>query len=410
MVNINVRRLTPRGFGRLSLLVTIGLAQLVVLAADELSSVHTENQGQQEAGNITSNEPDLTLTELQRQELVLLARILDEAMSDPQVAFRRGLDWDQDMLKGPQGTVYVPYTLRIDPDVLGSESIVAGIRVVERGETVSGPATPPQTQSNALEQDSTQGQSTASTAGLGMESSVTEPRTYAFEDFHFVTLSDMQMQDGAYQFSRALQVPDGQYDVYVALKDLQLVDTPDELMQNLSTEVRQAVFKFAVNIPDLSNDLSTSSVFVYERTERISTALTFAQQRVDPYAIGAMRFVVRNSENFSTADELKFGFFIYNMQTDTNGKPDVTVEYNFHRQGEAGEEFFIASSPQEFNNETLQSQWDVAAGHQLLVGQDVPLSVFPVGSYRMGITVTDNASGNLLTRDIHFTVGEQVES
>jgi hypothetical protein len=243
-----------------------------------------------------------------------------------------------------------------------------------------------------------------------MESSVTEPLTYAFEDFHFVTLSDMQMQDGAYQFSRALQVPDGQYDVYVALKDLQLVDTPDELMQNLSTEVRQAVFKFAVNIPDLSNDLSTSSVFVYERTERISTALTFAQQRVDPYAIGAMRFVVRNSENFSTADELKFGFFIYNMQTDTNGKPDVTVEYNFHRQGEAGEEFFIASSPQEFNNETLQSQWDVAAGHQLLVGQDVPLSVFPVGSYRMGITVTDNASGNLLTRDIHFTVGEQVES
>ena len=157
MVNINVRRLTPRGFGRLSLLVTIGLAQLVVLAADELSSVHTENQGQQEAGNITSSEADLTLTELQRQELVLLARILDEAMSDPQVAFRRGLDWDQDVLKGAEGTVYVPYTLRIDPDVLGSESIVAGIRVVERGETVSGSATPPQTQSNALEQDSTRG-------------------------------------------------------------------------------------------------------------------------------------------------------------------------------------------------------------------------------------------------------------
>ena len=67
MVNINVRRLTPRGFGRLSLLVTIFLAQLVVLAADELSSVHTENQGQQEAGNITSSETGLTLTALQNQ-------------------------------------------------------------------------------------------------------------------------------------------------------------------------------------------------------------------------------------------------------------------------------------------------------------------------------------------------------
>ena len=406
MVNINVRRLTLRGFGRLSLLVAIGLAQLVVLAADELSSVHTANQGQQEAGNITSNEPDLTLTELQRQELVLLARILDEAMSDPQVAFRRGLDWDQDVLKGAQGTAYVPYTLRIDPDVVGSESIIAGIRVVERGETVPGSATTPQTQSNALEQDSTEGQSTASPAELGIGSSVTEPPTYAFEDFHFVTLSDTQMQDDAYQISRALQVPGGQYDVYVALKDLQLVDTPDELMQNLSTEVRQAVFKFAVNIPDLSNDLSTSSVMVFERLERISTALTPAQLRADPYAIGSMRFVVRNSENFSAADELKFGFFIYNMQTDTNGKPDVTVEYNFHRQGEAGEEFFNATSPQEFNEETLRPNFNAELGHQLLAGQDVPLSVFPVGSYRMGITVTDNASGNLLTRDIHFTVGE----
>ena len=121
MVNINVRRLTPRGFGRLSLLVTIGLAQLVVLAADELSLVHTENQGQQEAGNITSSEADLTLTALQNQEATLLARMLDEAMSDPQVAFRRGLDWDQDVLKGAQGTAYVPYTLRIDPDVVGRE-------------------------------------------------------------------------------------------------------------------------------------------------------------------------------------------------------------------------------------------------------------------------------------------------
>jgi len=406
MVNINVLRLTPSGFGRLSLLAMIGLAQLVVLAADDMHSVHKENLGQQEAGNITSAGTDLTLTALQNQEATLLARILDEAMSDPQVAFSRGLDWDQDVLKGAQGTAYVPYTLRIDPDVVGSESIIAGIRVVERGETVPGSATTPQTQSNALEQDSTEGQSTASPAGLEMGSSVTEPPTYAFEDFHFVTLSDTQMQDDAYQISRALQVPGGQYDVYVALKDLQLVDTPDELMQNLSTEVRQAVFKFAVNIPDLSNDLSTSSVMVFERLERISTALTPAQLREDPYAIGSMRFVVRNSENFSTADELKFGFFIYNMQVDINGKPDVTVEYNFHRQGEAGEEFFNATSPQEFNEDTLPPQWNLAEGHQLLVGQDVPLSVFPVGSYRMEISVADNTSGNLLTRDVHFTVGE----
>ena len=130
MVNINVRRLTPRGFGRLSLLAMIGLAQLVVLAADDMHSVHKENLGQQEAGNITSAGTDLTLTALQNQEATLLARILDEAMSDPQVAFRRGLDWDQDVLKGAQGTAYVPYTLRIDPDVVGSESIIAGIRVV----------------------------------------------------------------------------------------------------------------------------------------------------------------------------------------------------------------------------------------------------------------------------------------
>ncbi len=68
MVNINVLRLTPSGFGRLSLLAMIGLAQLVVLAADDMHSVHKENLGQQEAGNITSAGTDLTLTALQNQE------------------------------------------------------------------------------------------------------------------------------------------------------------------------------------------------------------------------------------------------------------------------------------------------------------------------------------------------------
>jgi hypothetical protein len=115
---------------------------------------------------------------------------------------------------------------------------------------------------------------------------------------------------------------------------------------------------------------------------------------------------VRNSENFSAADELKFGFFIYNMQVDSSGKPNVRVEYNFHRKSEGVEEFFNATSPQEFNKETLRPNFDAELGHQLLAGQDVPLSAFPVGSYRMEIAVTDNASGNLLTRDIHFTVGE----
>ena len=46
----------------------------------------------------------------------------------------------------------------------------------------------------------------------------------------------------------------------------------------------------------------------------------------------------------------------------------------------------------------------MAAGHQLVAGQAVPLSAFPAADYRLEIKVTDNTNGASLIHNVDFTV------
>ena len=46
----------------------------------------------------------------------------------------------------------------------------------------------------------------------------------------------------------------------------------------------------------------------------------------------------------------------------------------------------------------------MAAGHQLVAGQSVPLASFPAGDYRLEMKVQDNISKKSVTRNINFTV------
>ena len=87
-------------------------------------------------------------------------------------------------------------------------------------------------------------------------------------------------------------------------------------------------------------------------------------------------------------------------------KPNLTIEYNFHVQGEDGEEFFNKTNPQEFNGQTLPPGFDMSLGHQIVAGQSVPLATFPAGDYRLEIMVTDNESGSSLTNDVNFSISE----
>ena len=58
----------------------------------------------------------------------------------------------------------------------------------------------------------------------------------------------------------------------------------------------------------------------------------------------------------------------------------------------------------DLNASTLPPQFDVAAGHQLTGGQDIPLASFPEGDYRLEIKITDTLASKTLTREVNFTV------
>jgi hypothetical protein len=151
-------------------------------------------------------------------------------------------------------------------------------------------------------------------------------------------------------------------------------------------------------------ELSTSSVIIASAIEPVTTALTPQQQQENPYTFGSMRVVPSDDAKLKKNGELQVLFWIYGAQPDTNQKPDVTVEYNFHQKTADGEKYFNKTAPQALNAMTLPPEFNMAMGHQLPGSLVVPLMSFPPGDYRLEIKITDKASGKTLTQNTNFTV------
>ena len=63
---------------------------------------------------------------------------------------------------------------------------------------------------------------------------------------------------------------------------------------------------------------------------------------------------------------------------------------------------------QSFNATTLPGQFDLNVGHQVFVGQGIPLKsaqmTFAPGDYRLEIKITDKTNSQTITRNVPFTV------
>ncbi len=319
-------------------------------------------------------EPEALLSEAERAEASKLLPLMNDAMRGQPVPSDISVDLSYDFLKAQPGQVYVPFTLKLDPATV-SQSITLYVRLAPAGMVL--PPPPPEPE-----------------PGAPPAEPAVEPPSFPFEDVHFI---DMPMAADSYVVRRAFAVAAGSYDLYFGIKDSELVETE-------SIEIRRAVVKRTVEVPDLwGGQLTTSSVIVTDRVEPIPAPLSAEQQRADPYAIGSARIVPRDVLQFETTDTLSFLFFIYNPLLIEN-KPDVTVEYSFHQRTGTGEQFFNATSPQTLSAETLPPQFDMSMGHQLSAGQNVPLSAFPEGTYRLEIKVTDNTASASILRNVNFTV------
>ncbi|MEZ5421336.1 MAG: hypothetical protein R2708_28910, partial [Vicinamibacterales bacterium] len=96
-------------------------------------------------------------------------------------------------------------------------------------------------------------------------------------------------------------------------------------------------------------------------------------------------------------------FQVYNPGLTANGKPDILMEYNFHKKDGGEEKFFNKTNPQAINESNLPPQFDPAR-FPVPGGITVPLKSFGEGEYRLEIKVTDKTSNKVLSRDVRFNV------
>ncbi|MBI1876045.1 MAG: hypothetical protein HYZ58_08510 [Acidobacteria bacterium] len=339
------------------------------------------------------------LSKEQQKDVQTLIGVVDKGQPAPADV---QLSWDNDFLKAQEGRTYVPFTITIPQGTFATSSVAMYLRVVSRSAAPAAPASGEKRDEKKKDDKKADAQ-------------------YAFEDIHFLQLPGTKplptpaagapgaapaMPAAAasgkpvdIRVSRAFAVTAGDYDVYIALKD-QGEDKKGQPPQ------KTALLRHPLTVPNYwSGELTTSTVIMAEKVEPMTAAVSQEQQAENPYVLGSTKITPATSTKFPKSADLSVIFIVYNTGLDAAKKPDVTVEYSFHRKAQEGEKFFNKTQPQTFNASTLPPQFDLSAGHQLVAGQSVPLASFPEGDYRLEIKITDNVSKKSLTRELTFTVG-----
>jgi hypothetical protein len=296
-------------------------------------------------------------------------------------------------VKGQNGETYIPFTLTIDRSKLKSSAARLYVRAVDKNAPVPVPPPPP---------------------AEGQKPAPPVPVMFAWDKVYAIEVP----QDG--QLSRAIQLKPGEYDIFVAVKDL-TADAPAAPQGNqrnqrsqepppaaaapAETPVSVGLLRRDLTVPDYTvADLKTSSVILATNVEPTQGQLSPDDQEANPYVFGPMRIVANPSARYSKGGELHVIFWIYGAAEAAGGKPDVTIEYNFHQRLPEGEKYFNRTQPQDLNAQSLPPEFSVAAGHQLPGSLVVPMSAFPTGDYRLEIKVTDKASTKSVTENVNFTV------
>lgn len=308
-------------------------------------------------------------------------------VADPATAIQ--IDLEIDFLKASDRKVYAPFTVKVQPGVLGtSSSLAAYLRLAPKGAAapVAAPAeNPKDKKKNDRKKGGKEAQDLAGVAVSGTE--------YPWEDLYELNASPAT-PGGPLTFSRPFSVPAGEYDMYVAVRT---ADT--------TTPLKVAVLKHSLTVPDYwGTEFTLSSVFLASQVTPLETVPTGDEQKAKPYVIGNLEIRPSFDGKFTAADELSVFFIIYNPQLGPSKKPDVTIEWQPYKKGPLGESKFRSVEPQKLNPETLPAGFDADQGHQLVGSLNLPASAFEAGDYRMAIKVTDNVSGKTLEHDVTFSV------
>ena len=308
----------------------------------------------------------------ERKEYVALNELVDAVMAGKQPAPADvKLKFQNHFLKSAKN-VYVPYMLEVSGGTFSSYPVTMYVRAVRKGEAAAAPAA----------------------AGKGSETKGVDV-TWPFADVYFLTEKNLTTVGEVSELGRALELPTGDYTLYIAMRERQ----PKDRKQQPKT----VVLAQPLTVPEMNGGLTTSSVILAKALDPAPEQLTGQQQLEQPFTISGYRVVPSFGAPIPMAGELMFVFFIYNEGVAASGKPDLDVEYFFHRGTE--DKPFTKLATQSFNATSLPGQFDLNQGHQVFVGQGIPVKdAFKPGEYRLEIKVTDKTNSQTITRSVPFTV------
>lgn len=217
---------------------------------------------------------------------------------------------------------------------------------------------------------------------------------YPWDDIHFIPAEKV-----APTLHRVFMAPAGTYDVYVAYKER----TPEKNAPR-NFVPKMGVLKTQVTVPDYYNgELNTSTILIADKVNMLTAPPSMEEARERPFVFGIQELVPATDMEFKKSEELSIFFQVYNSGLDPSGKPNLTLEYEFHRTEGGTEKFFNKTNPQTVNASNLPAQFDPAK-FPVPGGITVPLASFAEGEYRLNVKITDKAAGKTLSRDIKFTV------
>jgi len=342
---------------RRALAVIGGLALTAFLATPLLAQDKEKPQQQRKLSND------------ERREYVALNELVDAVSAGKQPApADLKLTFQHHFLKS-NTNVYVPYILEIDGGAFTSFPVTMYVRAVQKG-------------------------APAPTVKPGEK-----PADFPFADVYFLTQTSLKTTGSVAEIGRALELAPGDYTLYVAMRERQ----PRDKKQGPAKTV---VLAQPLTVPDINKGLTTSSIILAKALDPAPEQLTGQQQLEQPFTISGYRVTPAFSPTIPQSGELLFVFFIYNEGVTAGGKPDLDVEYNFFRAAE--EKPFTKLATQSFNATTLPAQFDLNVGHQVFVGQGIPLKSaamsFAPGEYRLEIKITDKTNSQSITRNVPFTV------
>ncbi len=179
--------------------------------------------------------------------------------------------------------------------------------------------------------------------------------------------------------NRVFMAAPGTYDVYVAMKERLPEKAP-------KTQVpKMGVFKTQVTVPDFWNgELATSSIIVTDKVNVLNAPPNPEEGRERPFVFGSQELVPASDLEFKKSEQLATFFQVYNAGLGTDGKPDILMEYNFHRKENGAEKFFNKTNPQTINASNLPPTFDPTqvpgAGRDRGAAVELPRRRLPPGN------------------------------